>query len=198
MLQISQIENPRCSAKIDQMRLRNATALPVDFQNFSSSGFHSEIQVEFRLLISRFLRRWGQCFAASQGMCQRYRAENSWMLKLVPSPLRVLRARRAATLCNAKSLAAPSGVTPAFCAAGGLDGGPSVRRPQPIANAGLSENVLRPLRIGLDLLAQLTHIDAQVLGVGEIIPQLAKQKFVGEHLAGMLHKHAQQLVLLGG
>jgi len=47
MLQISQIEKPRCSATIDQMRLRCAMALPVVFQNTSSSGFHSAIQVEF-------------------------------------------------------------------------------------------------------------------------------------------------------
>src|SRR5580700_1445611 len=46
MLQIIQIEKPRCSAKIDQIRLRRAMNLPLDSQNFSSSGFHSEIQVE--------------------------------------------------------------------------------------------------------------------------------------------------------
>src|ERR1700739_136617 len=55
MLQTSQIEKPRCSAKIDQMRLRWAMALPVDFQNVSSSGFHSEIQLELGLLIRVFL-----------------------------------------------------------------------------------------------------------------------------------------------
>src|SRR5215510_2272176 len=55
MLQMSQIEKPRCSAKIDQMRLRWAMDLPVDFQNVSSSGFHSEIQLELGLLIRVFL-----------------------------------------------------------------------------------------------------------------------------------------------
>src|SRR5262245_17884792 len=55
MLQMSQIEKPRCSAKIDQMRLRWAMNLPVDFQNVSSSGFHSEIQLELGLLIRVFL-----------------------------------------------------------------------------------------------------------------------------------------------
>src|ERR1700722_3654088 len=44
MLQISQTENPICSATIDQMRLRRAITLPFEFQNVSSSGFHSEIQ----------------------------------------------------------------------------------------------------------------------------------------------------------
>src|ERR1700730_239191 len=47
MLQISHTENPMCSATIDQIRLRRATNLPLEFQNVSSSGFQSEIQVEF-------------------------------------------------------------------------------------------------------------------------------------------------------
>ena len=34
-----------CSATIDQIRLRLATTLPVEFQNVSSSGLQSEIQV---------------------------------------------------------------------------------------------------------------------------------------------------------
>src|SRR5437588_9998167 len=55
MLQSSQIEKPRNSATTDQMRLRRAMYLPVDSQNFSFSGFQSEIQVRFRLLISTFL-----------------------------------------------------------------------------------------------------------------------------------------------
>src|SRR5262249_40767640 len=48
MLQISQIENPRCSATIDQMRFRRAMNLPLDSQYFSFSGSQSEIQVVFR------------------------------------------------------------------------------------------------------------------------------------------------------
>src|SRR5260370_2605096 len=55
MLQISQTENPMCSATIDQMRLRRAMTLPLVFQNVSSSGFHSEIQVGFGVLIENFL-----------------------------------------------------------------------------------------------------------------------------------------------
>src|ERR1700756_809674 len=55
MLQISQIEKPRCSATIDQMRLRRAMVLPSEFQNFSSSGFQSAIHREFRVLIEHFL-----------------------------------------------------------------------------------------------------------------------------------------------
>src|SRR6267154_4427352 len=55
MLQISQTENPMCSATIDQMRLRLATTLPVEFQNVSSSGLQSEIQLWFGVLIRDFL-----------------------------------------------------------------------------------------------------------------------------------------------
>ncbi len=43
-LQISQTEKPRCSAKIDQIRLRRATRRPVDSQNSGSSGRQSSIQ----------------------------------------------------------------------------------------------------------------------------------------------------------
>ena len=51
----------------------------------------------------------------------------------------------------------------------------SVRRPQPIADAGLGQDVVRPLGVGLDLLPQLAHIDAQILRVGQIVPQLASR-----------------------
>src|SRR3974377_427292 len=54
MLQISQTENPMCSATIDQIRLRRAMNLPLEFQNASFSGFQSEIQVGSLELISRF------------------------------------------------------------------------------------------------------------------------------------------------
>src|ERR1700751_1756348 len=55
MLQISQIEKPRCSATIDQIRLRRAMALPPEFQNFSSSGFQSAIHRVLRVVIEDFL-----------------------------------------------------------------------------------------------------------------------------------------------
>src|SRR5438445_8080747 len=54
MLQISQTEKPICSATIDQIKLRRAMNLPLEFQNLSSSGFQSEIQVVVRSLIGRF------------------------------------------------------------------------------------------------------------------------------------------------
>src|SRR5262249_17274895 len=73
----------------------------------------------------------------------------------------------------------------------------SIGRAQPIADSGLGEDVVRPLGIGLDLLPQLPHVDPQILRVGEIVPQRAEQEPVGEHLAGVLHQHAQEIVLLG-
>src|SRR5712675_976569 len=58
MLQISQTENPMCSATIDQMRLRRAMTLPLEFQNVSFSGFQSEIQVgSFELIEISFSER---------------------------------------------------------------------------------------------------------------------------------------------
>src|SRR5262249_33980097 len=84
MLQSSQIENPRCSAKIDQIRLRRAMNLPRDSQNFSSSGFQSEIQAVPCLPISVFPSGWPQtCLSeasllgGSQGLCQSHLTEKS-------------------------------------------------------------------------------------------------------------------------
>jgi hypothetical protein len=52
MLQISQTEKPMCSATIDQIRLRRAMNLPLEFQNCVSSGFQSEIQVFMLIALS--------------------------------------------------------------------------------------------------------------------------------------------------
>src|SRR5690242_12003895 len=52
MLQISQTEKPICSAMIDQIRLRRAMNLPFVFQNVSSSGFQSKIQIGLFSLIN--------------------------------------------------------------------------------------------------------------------------------------------------
>src|SRR6516165_1125132 len=54
MLQINQIEKPRCSATIDQIRLRRAMNLPFEFQNFSFSGSQSAIHVVFNSLAEDF------------------------------------------------------------------------------------------------------------------------------------------------
>ncbi|VXB30840.1 conserved hypothetical protein [Aeromicrobium sp. 9AM] len=44
----SHTEKPRCSPKIDQIRLRLATARPVDSQNAGFSGSHSSIHLPVR------------------------------------------------------------------------------------------------------------------------------------------------------
>jgi hypothetical protein len=46
----------------------------------------------------------------------------------------------------------------------------SVRRPQPITDAGLGQDEMRTLRIGLDLLAELADIDAQILCIRQFVP----------------------------
>ena len=58
------------------------------------------------------------------------------------------------------------------------------------------QHELRTLRIGLDFLAELAHIDAQILRVGQFVPQFLQQEAVRQHLAGVLHQHAQQIIFL--
>src|SRR3954467_14216265 len=57
ILQTSQIEKPRCSATIDQIRLRRAIRLPRVSQNVSSSGRQSTIQLLCRSRIESVLFR---------------------------------------------------------------------------------------------------------------------------------------------
>src|ERR1700686_4754019 len=71
-----------------------------------------------------------------------------------------------------------------------------ILRPQPISDSGFGQNELRTLRVGFDLLPELSHIDPQILRVGHFVPQFLQEKAVGQHLAGMLHQHAQQFVFL--
>src|SRR5665647_3520116 len=84
MLQISQTENPICSATIDQMRLRRAITLPLEFQNVSSSGFQSEIQVGSCVLIGSFLstvsgvRPRGMEARSGEAPVWRYRNSDDW------------------------------------------------------------------------------------------------------------------------
>src|SRR5947199_2959862 len=72
----------------------------------------------------------------------------------------------------------------------------SIRGAEPVADAGFGQRELRALGIGLDLLAELADIDAQILRVSELVPQLLQEEAVGQHLAGVLHQHAQEIVLL--
>src|SRR5262245_9648309 len=44
-----------------------------------------------------------------------------------------------------------------------------IRGTQAVADAGLGEDVVRPLVIGLDLLPELAHVHAQILRVREIV-----------------------------
>jgi hypothetical protein len=65
----------------------------------------------------------------------------------------------------------------------------SIGSTQPIPDAGFRQNVLRPLRIGLNLLPKLPHIDPHILRVCQIIPQFAEQEFVSEHFTGVLDQN---------
>src|SRR5262245_60584424 len=62
-----------------------------------------------------------------------------------------------------------------------------IRRPQAVANANLGHDVVLLRGIGLHFLPQLSHVDAKVLGVGRLLPQLVQQEFVRQHLAGVEH-----------
>ena len=56
----------------------------------------------------------------------------------------------------------------------------------------------RSRRIGLDLLAELTDIDPEILWIDRFVaPDLAQQMLVGQHLAGVDHELLQDVVLLG-
>ena len=52
-----------------------------------------------------------------------------------------------------------------------------------------------PVGVGLELLAELADLDAQILHVDRRRPRpAADQELVGQHLAGVLHQHAQDVV----
>jgi len=71
------------------------------------------------------------------------------------------------------------------------------RRTQPITDSSLRQDELRPLRVFFNFLPELPHVYAQILSVGQVIPQFPKQEFVREHFARMLNQQAQQVVFLG-
>ena len=52
------------------------------------------------------------------------------------------------------------------------DDGDLIRRLQPVTDPGFGQHELRPLRVGLDLLAELAHIDAQILRIDQFVPHL--------------------------
>lgn len=59
-----------------------------------------------------------------------------------------------------------------------------------VTHAGFSEDVFRLFTDILDLLAQLSDIDAQILHVGEFTPDLTQEVLVRNDLAGVLHENA--------
>src|SRR4051812_2589871 len=77
-----------------------------------------------------------------------------------------------------------------------ITGADLLARSQPIANPSLGQNQLRTLRVGFQFLAKLSDIDAQILRVGQFVPERVEKKSMGQHFAGMLDQHPQQLVLL--
>ena len=65
---------------------------------------------------------------------------------------------------------------------------------EPIADTCLGANVPEPIRVRLQLLAELADHDTQVLDVDRPAPDLADQILVGEDLAGVLHQDTEHLV----
>lgn len=57
--------------------------------------------------------------------------------------------------------------------------------------------MLRPCRIGLQLLSQMTHIDPQIVAVlnGVRPPHLIQQLTLGKHFAGIIQQRRQQAKL---
>ena len=45
-----------------------------------------------------------------------------------------------------------------------------IRRAQPVADAGFGQYELRTLRIGLDLLPELAHVNPQILRIRQLVP----------------------------
>src|SRR4051794_23099016 len=70
--------------------------------------------------------------------------------------------------------------------------------PQPIADAGLGQDMRGPLGIRLDLLPQGTDVDTQVLHIGVAAPHLLQDHPVRQDLSGMLHQQPQQRVFARG
>src|SRR5947209_1411558 len=65
-----------------------------------------------------------------------------------------------------------------------------------ITDPRFREHMLGPFRVGLDFLTQLANIDAQVLRVRELVPKLAQEELMGQHLSRVLHQDAQEIVFL--
>jgi hypothetical protein len=66
---------------------------------------------------------------------------------------------------------------------------------QAVADAGFRGDVRRRIGALLELLAQLAHIDAEILDIRRSAPDLIEQMLVRDHLASVLHQDAQDAVL---
>src|SRR5438445_7624784 len=83
----------------------------------------------------------------------------------------------------------PSADTGSIAAADSVD-------TQPVADTRLGGDVVRLVGGLLDLLPELPDIDPEILHVGRVAPDLFQDEMVGQHLAGMLHQDAQDVVFL--
>jgi hypothetical protein len=63
--------------------------------------------------------------------------------------------------------------------------------PEPIADPGLRQDVVRSRWILLELLAELAHIDPEVLHIHPRTPDLLHDHAVGKHLASVDDEQAQ-------
>ena len=93
-----------------------------------------------------------------------------------------------------------SGTEKSFClrfSAPGL--GKSALQPKAVPHAGFGQQESWPGGIGLDLLAELVHVDAEVMAflAGAGAPDFVKELAVGHDLVGVFHQHAEQAVFVG-
>src|SRR5580700_3160224 len=75
----------------------------------------------------------------------------------------------------------------------------SARIIETIADAQFSQQNLGPIRVGLDLLAQLADENSQVLRIIDVSlpPNILEQVLMGNDLAGMLRQNLKQAIFLG-
>jgi len=80
-----------------------------------------------------------------------------------------------------------------------MPGGSSLRG-EAVSDPDLGEEKARLGGVRLELMAELRHIDAQIMAVLEVVrsPDLFEKLPVGQHHAGMFHEDGEQTVLDGG
>src|SRR5215831_775296 len=72
----------------------------------------------------------------------------------------------------------------------------SVWRSKTVPDPRLRENIMWTFSIRLDLVSKLPDIYTKILRIRDVIPQFPQQESVRQYFAGMLNKHAQELVFL--